>query len=524
MKGPDANVGAGVRREAVSLRSLFDKPTTRRASLPRKALASAVALLLTACPLGPNFVRPEAPKVSGYTPGENPGSTLPAEGQAQKFVEGKKIVADWWRLFGNERVDRIVSDAIAHNWTLAAAQATLRQSQDNLRAGYGIFFPQLEGNIGASRQTSDLERIGVTAGSSVYNLFTLSASVSYTLDIWGGQRRQVESLAAQMDAQRYNVLAARITLSGNVVNTAIAEAAYRAQIQATEELIALEKDQVNITQAQAQAGTVPFANVLSIQSLLASAEATLPPLEEKIDQSQHLLAVLTGRTPAEWKSEDISLSEFTLPSDLPLSLPSDFVRQRPDILMAEAQLHDANAQIGVRTAAMLPNLTLSPSVGSNSLDITKIFQPASLFWSLAANIAGPIFDGGTLWFQRKAAIEAHDAVLAQYKQTVLSAFEQVADTLQALQHDAETLQAESEAVRTAADALKLVQLNYQSGVANYLQVLTADEQFHQASIARIQAQAQRLQDTVALYVALGGGWWNEPKPIVLDRMEPPPAG
>jgi NodT family efflux transporter outer membrane factor (OMF) lipoprotein len=476
---------------------------------------AAAALGLAGCALGPDYVRPEAPKNPSFTATPVPEATAVADGQAQRFDKGRKIAADWWRLFGNEEVDGFVTLAIADNPTLEAAHATLRESQDLLYAGYGVFVPQIGGNLGASRQTSNEKVVGSTTPKSVFNLFTVSASVSYALDIWGGQRRQVEGLRAQMEAQRYNVMGTYIMLAGNVVNTAIAQAAYRAQIKATEDLILLEKEQVTITKAQAEAGTVPFSNVLSLQSELASTQATLPPLRQKIDQANHLLATLLGRAPADFHSpatvHGLDLKDFKLPEDLPVSLPSELVRQRPDILLAEEQLINANAQIGVTTAAMFPNLTLGAAVGVNSTSIADIFQPASLFWSFGASLIGPLVDGGTRWYQRKAAIEAHDAVLASYRQTVLNALAQVADTLRALEHDAETVSAQADAVHAASDALKLTHINYTTGVGTYLEVLIADDQYHQATLAYVQAQAQRLQDTVALYVALGGGWWNAPK-------------
>ncbi len=470
----------------------------------------AVTLGLASCAVGPDYVPPEAPKNSTYTSNTDPKVTAVAEGQAQRFEAGKQIAADWWRLFKNPKLDAFVTQSINDNPTLQAAQARLRQSQDILQAGYGVFFPQIGGNLGASRQTSNPRLMGSSAPNSVFNLFTLSASVNYTLDIWGGQRRQIEGLRAQAEAQRYTVLGTYIMLAGNVVNTAIAQAAYRAQIQSTEGLIVLEKEQVSIAHAQADAGTVPFSNVLSLESELASTQATLPALRQKVDEANHLLATLLGRAPADFSStsgaKGLDIKDFRLPENLPVSLPSQLVHQRPDILLAEAQLISANAQIGVTTAAMFPSLTLNSTVGVDSTSASNIFSPDNLFWSLGSNLAGPIFDGGTRWYQRRAAIEAHDAVLASYRQTVLNALAQVADTLRALEHDAETLSAQSDAVHATFDALHLTHINYQAGIATYLQLLMADEQYHQATLAHLQAQAQRLQDTVALYVALGGGW------------------
>ncbi len=297
-------------------------------------------------------------------------------------------------------------------------------------------------------------------------------------------------------------------LSGNAVNAVIAQAAYRAQIQATLDLVAFEKQQIRIAEAQVRAGTVPQSNVLSLRSQLASTEATLPPLQLKVDQAEHLLAVLAGRTPGEYAPVSVALADLTLPADVPVTLPSDLVRQRPDILLAEAQLHVASAQIGVATAAMLPNLTLSAGYGVAANTPGTLFTPASAVWNVGAGLTAPLFSGGTTWYQRKAAIDAHEQATALYRQAVLAAFQQVADTLRALEHDAEALRAQQEAVDAAEEALKLTQFNYEAGIATYLQVLVADGQYLQTKQGYIQAVAQRLQDTVALYVALGGGWWN----------------
>jgi NodT family efflux transporter outer membrane factor (OMF) lipoprotein len=468
---------------------------------------------LIGCAVGPDFERPDTPKADHYTPGAVPEKTIGAEGTEQRFDTQQKLAADWWRLLSCPSLDALLAEAIANNPSLEAAQASLRKSQDNLRAGYGIFFPQIDGQAGFARQKFSPLKFGETAPSPVFNLFTLSATVSYALDVWGGQRRSVESLAAQMEAQQDTLLGAYLILSSNVVNTAIAQAGYRDEVRATEHLLGLEKEQLAITETQAKAGTVPYSNVLSLQSQVATSEALVPPLREKIDQADHLLAALAGHTPAEWKQSSFALADFTLPADLPLSLPSQMVRQRPDVLVAEAQLHSANAQIGVTTAAMLPNITLSATPGVNNPSLNQLFTPASVFWGLAAGLTQPLFHGGELWYQRKAAIDAREQAAATYRQTVLAAFEQVADTLRGLEHDAEALEAQGRAVKAAEDALRLIQINYQSGIATYLQVLTADGQYQQAQLAFIQAKTQRLQDTVALYVALGGGWWNAPAAV-----------
>jgi NodT family efflux transporter outer membrane factor (OMF) lipoprotein len=474
----------------------------------RRKCFIACTLWLAGCAVGPDFVRPEPPSVDRYTAEPMPTSTVSAEGQAQHFDPQMRLAAAWWRLFGSAPLNAVVAEALTGSPDVQAAEASLRRSQENLRAGYGVFFPTAQAGFDYTRQLYNPARIGSPMPSSIFNLFTLSATVNYALDVFGGQRRMVEGLRANMDAQHYTTLGAYLTLSGNVVNTMIARAGYAAQIEATEDFVGIETEQVKITRIQAEAGTVPYANVLSIESLLAATQATLPPLRQRLSQSEHLLATLVGRAPAEWTVPPVGLRELTLPSDLPVSLPSELAHQRPDVLVAEAQLHSASAAIGVATAALFPSLTLGGTAGLASTSITDLAKAASAYWAYGATLATPIFQGGTLWFQRRAAIAAYEQSLASYRQTVLGGLAQVADILGALEHDAQTLEAESRALDAAQDALHLVQTNYEAGTANYLQVLIADGQYQQARLGYLQARAQRLQDTVALFVALGGGWWN----------------
>ncbi len=461
---------------------------------------------LGGCAVGPDFVRPTPPPVDSYTQGMEPTATIPADGQSQHFVKGAVILADWWQLFNSTQLNAVISEAIAGNPTLQAAQASLRQSQENLRAGYGVFFPQFDAGFDASRQKYSPARVGSSAVSSIFNLFTLSATVSYALDVFGGQRRMVEGLHAQVDMQQAMVRGTYLTLSGNVVNTVIARAAYNEEIKATEQIIGLQKEQVEIGEAQALAGITPYAIVLSLKSQLASFEASLAPLKQKRSQTEHLLATLVGRAPAEWTPPSVALSDLTLPGEIPVTIPSELVHRRPDILVSEAALHSASAEIGVATAALFPSFTLNGSYGQNNSSMNDLFKDSSNFWSLGAGVTAPLFHGGTLWFRRKAAIEGYQQVLATYRQNVLSAFAQVADTLRALEHDAEGLRAQFQALTAADEALRLIRANYQAGVVGYLQIIIANQQYHQAQLGYIQVQAQRLQDTVALFVALGGGW------------------
>jgi NodT family efflux transporter outer membrane factor (OMF) lipoprotein len=446
--------------------------------------------------------------VTQYTYEKAPEQTVAAAGQAQRFEMGAAIAEDWWRLFNSPELDAVVRKAIDENRTLQSAVAHLRQSQENLKAGYGVFFPQINAGFDATRQKFSPAQFGSTAPSSIFNLFTLNGTVTYVLDVFGGERRQVENLAAQVDYERETARAAYLTLIGNVVNTYIAGAAYIAEIDATKEIIAYEKEQVQITEGQAQAGTVPYSNVLAIRAQLAATEATLPPLQKSLTQTQHLLTALVGKTPEQWAPPQLEWAGITLPVELPVTLPSELIHKRPDILAAEAQLHSASANIGVATAALFPSLTLSGNYGQTGTDITKLFAPGANFWFIGSDVAAPIFHGGTLWFQRRAAIQAYQASLSDYRQAVVAGFQQVADALRALEFDAHTLEAQSEALSTAEQTLDLVNVNYKAGVVNYLQVLSADNQYQQARLGLVQAQALRLQDTTALFTALGGGWWE----------------
>jgi len=475
--------------------------------LPVAALA-VLALLGNACAVGPSFHRPPAPPVSQYTSGGDPRESIPARGAVQRFTPGGPLAADWWKLFGSHELEAVIDEALARNPQLKAAQASLRASEYDLRAGYGVFFPQAQAQASAIRQRATPLKFGENLPASLFNLFTLSASVNYALDVFGGERRTIEALGAQRDVARASERATYLALTANVANTVIAAAAYRAEIDATHELIEMQSEQVRLAEVQARAGTLAYSGVLGLRSQLATSQAQIPQLEQKLTQSEDLLATLCGHVPAELAPLRVRLADFTLPAELPVSVPSDLVRQRPDILAAEATAHAASAEVGVATAAMLPSIELSGTYSANSLTTQHLLDPQGRAWSAGGELTAPLFQGGTLWYHRKSAASAYEQALAQYRQTVLTAFAQVADTLKALEHDAQVLAAEDDALAAAQEALHLTQANYQAGLATYLDVLTADGQFHEAQIADVQALAQRYQDTVALYVALGGGWWN----------------
>ena len=413
---------------------------------------------------------------------------------------------DWYQFFRSSELQARIEGAVAANPTLQAARASLRRSENDLRAGYGVFLPQVDAGSSASRERPFVAVANVPR--ETFDLYSVGGTVEYVLDVFGAERRSVESQSAQVDFQRYGTAAAYLTLIGNVVNATIAEAAYAAQIDATRRLIATERDQVHILRTQADAGTVPYASVLVLETQLAATEAQLPPLEQKLAETRHLLATLLGEEPATWASPPVSLASLELPREVPVALPSDLVRQRPDILAAEAQLHQASAQIGVATAALYPQLTLTGAYGWDGRTPSALFSGPNAVWQYGAQLAAPLFHGGALWFKRRSAIDAYEQSLATYHQTVLAGLAQVANVLRALEHDAQQVEAQARQEAAAHEGLRLTAVNYQSGVANYLEVLISDVQENQAMISSIAGRAQRLQDSVALFVALGGGWWN----------------
>lgn len=470
-----------------------------------------VALILfvagaSGCAVGPDFVRPALPEVIQYTQGPEPTQTVSAAGQAQHFAYGEAVAQEWWQEFQAPVLQELIQKALTQNPTLAAAEARLRQSQALLRAGYGVFFPQAGASFDALRQKFSPAQFDAAGTGQTFSLYTPQLSAGYLLDLFGGQRRTVEGLAAKVDYQEYVARGAYLTLIGNIVNAAIAQAAYQAQLDTTREIIAAIKEKVKLTEVQAQAGLVSQASVTSLRTQLASTEASLSPLTQQLQKTKHLLAVLLGYPPGAWTPPCLRLEEIKLPRTLPVTLPGELVRRRPDILAAEAQLHYASAQIGVATAALFPSVTLSANLGKNLTDLGDLFGAAGQFWKLGVNLTQPLFRGGSLWQQRRAAQEAYQAALADYRQIVLTAFQQVADALRALENDAQALRAQTEALQNASQTLSLVQANHQAGLVNYLQVLIANAQYHQARLGAIQAQAQRLQDSAALFVALGGSW------------------
>jgi NodT family efflux transporter outer membrane factor (OMF) lipoprotein len=477
------------------------------------SLMAGLTVCLTACAVGPNYTAPPAPATSGFVvPDTLPSTTTSVSmpgGDAQHFVDGMDIPGQWWTLFKSAELDGLIQRALANSPTLEAAQAALRQANETTAAERGSYYPSVSGNYQAERQKSSGAQFGLPgAGSFLYTLNSASVNVSYTLDAFGSIRRQVESLQAQADSARFSLEASYLTLTANIVTAAVTEASLRAQIEATEDIVKSQRSQLNIIQHRVTAGGASRVDVLQQESTLQSTLAGLPILRSQLAQERNLLATYVGSLPAEYGGAEINLDSLTLPTDLPVSLPSKLVEQRPDVRQYSELLHQATADIGVATANMLPQLTLTGSYGGVAEKFTDMFSASSVVWSLIGGVTQPIFKGGELLHQRRAKVAAAQQAAANYKSTVITAFSNVSNVLYALQADADALAAQSIFERTAADNLKLVQVQFKSGGASYLQVLTAEQSYQNAAIALVKARAQRYADTAALFQALGGGWWN----------------
>ena len=474
-------------------------------------LAFGLAVALCSCAVGPNFKRPDAPKVTSYAAQDQPPQTGT---DAQKLLPGQDIPAQWWTLFHSQPLDELIQQSLKSNPTLQAAQASLRAANESAAAQRGSYFPQIQAEYDFSRNRDPTGTLqpALNSGAPVYNLHTAQVSVSYLFDIFGLNRRQVESLEAQADSQRYQLEAAYLTLTSNVVNAAIQEASLRAQIAATQEMVNSGHESGSILRHQFGLGSVAETDVMAVESATANLEATLPPLQKQLAQQRHLLTALAGRFPSDEPTQKFELSDLTLPLEIPLSVPSDLVHQRPDILQAEAELHAATAQVGVATANLFPQIQLTATAGGTSTLLHQLFQSGNTFWTAGGSLSQTLFQGGALIHQRRAALATMDAAGAEYRAVVLAAFQNVADALTALQVDAEAVTANEKAATAAADTLKAIRHNVEIGLTSYLALLNAQQAYSQAVLNLAQARANRYSDTAALLQALGGGWWNRPAP------------
>lgn len=479
---------------------------------------SLLFIALAGCTLGPDFVRPEVAADAGYST-HNLTTTARADidagGAAQRLIAGMDIPGQWWTLFRSPELNALVEEALRANPDISAAQAALRQANEQVYVDQASLFPVLNGNLSKTRQKVSGTTSG-TASSPILTLSSASLSVSYAPDVFGGTRRQIESSTAQAEYQRFQLEATYLTLSTNVVNTAVSLASLRDQIAATGQIIQLQSDQLDLLQAQRRLGAIADTDVLTQQTALAQTRATLAPLQKQLAQTRNQLMAYLGRFPNQDKGERFNLASLHLPQELPVSLPSAIVEQRPDVRSAQAQLHEASANIGVAVANQLPQFSITGSLGSTVASGSTLFSAGSGVWSLAGAIAQPLFDAGALEHRKRAAVAAYDQSAAQYRGTVLAAFQDVANVLRALEADAEALKQQVAAEQSAQASLALVQAQYRLGAVAYINLLTAQQTYQNTVLTRVQAQAVRYSDTAALFQALGGGWWN--------RSDPDPQG
>jgi NodT family efflux transporter outer membrane factor (OMF) lipoprotein len=492
----------------------------------RYIVAGMVVALVCACAMGPDFVPPAPPDDAGYTPGHALTRTVSSHipgGQAQRFAKGRDIPGDWWRLFGSWPLKTLIERALKNNPDLAAAQAALRVAQANLAAGKGAFFPTIDADFSASRQKPPISGPAipnengnlVLPESPTFNLFTGQVLVSYTPDVFGGIRRNVESLQAQSDNQRFQLEATYLTLTSNIVVAAVQEASLRGQIDATRSLVKIATDVLQLLRTQFNAGQISESDVVAQEAALAQIEQTLPPLQRQLAQQRHLLSALTGGLPNQEPPEKFTLVGLKLPRDLPVSVPSQLVQQRPDLRAAEENWHSASAQIGVAVANRLPNVTLTANLGSTVPSVEQLFSPGTGTWAIAGSVLQPIFHGGTLYQREVAARATFEQASSQYRSTVITAFQNVADSLSALGNDAVALQKAVAAENATSRSLTIARRRLELGDINYILVLNAQQTYFQALLTRVQAQASRFADTAALFHALGGGWWNR------NDLDPP---
>jgi NodT family efflux transporter outer membrane factor (OMF) lipoprotein len=476
----------------------------------RLAAAALLAAVLAACAVGPDFHRPGAPDGDRYLPpvpvaAPAPSAAAPAA-SAQRLLPGAELPGEWWQLFHSPPLQDAVRAALAGSPTLAAANATLAEAQQQIVVARAALFPHLSA-AGAVTHTTSSQPTALQVPTE----YSLGLSATYALDVFGGVRRGIEQQAALADMQRYQLAAAYLTLTGNVVNEALTIASTRLQIATTLDLIKSDRTNLELTQREYEVGTAARADVLTADAQLAGDLTTLPSLRTQLEQARDALAVLTGHPPSQWPVHDFDVTELSVPQELPLTLPSQLVRQRPDVLAAEAQLHAASAAIGVALADEFPSLTLSGSLNREALTAAALFHQFETMRSASAGLVAPLFAGGSLRAATQAARDAFQAQAATYQGVVVSALGQVTDDLWALQNDAERLAVDQHSVDIAAEALKLQQASYSVGKTSVLQLIDAQRTYAQARLSLVSAQIEQLQDTAGLLVALGGAWWKDPR-------------
>ncbi|WP_247494489.1 efflux transporter outer membrane subunit [Bradyrhizobium sp. 164] len=476
--------------------------------------ASALSLWLASCAIGPDFAPPPAPEVSRYTPEPLASPHTESEGPRvprQRFVDGADIPTRWWAAFRSKPLNELIRLSVEHNPSLQSAEAAIKVANFNALAQRGLFFPQVAVNYTPSDQQFSNMATSNPVGSpqSRYTLHTVQLNISFVPDIWGQNTRAVESLDATTEQTQLQLDAAYVALTANVVTAAIQEASLRGQIMATERIVRIERDILGILKNQYNAGQAAEVDVLTQETALAQAEQTLPPLQKQLAVQRDLLTALAGQFSADEILQKFDLQHLALPANLPVSLPSTLVAQRPDVRAAEANMHSASALVGVAIAARLPNLTLTGNPGTSAFKPAQLFTQGTLFYTVAASATQPLFDGLTLFHKQKAAEAALEQAEGLYRQAVITAMQNVADALRSLQADVRAVQAAIKAETAAKASLDIVQKQLVLGQINQVAVLNAQQAYFNAAITRVQAEATRLSDTAALFMALGGSWPNE---------------
>ena len=483
------------------------------------AVVLLASLFLTSCAVGPDWLRPSTYLGDSYTPEPVPDMTVATDtigGNAQHLAGGEDIPAEWWELYHSPLLSAYVKQALANNPDLQAAQASLRQAREATLIQEGAFYPTVDGSAGATRQKIVGASFGIPGLNSIYTLYNANIKASYNLDVFGGLRRAYEEEEALEEYERYEVEAAYLTLTANVVTAAVNEASLRSQIVATQEIADIQQQALKLVNTQFELGATAKGDVLLQQANLQQTLALLPPLEKQLAANRTQLMSYLGKLPAEDSGEKFTLDDLTLPTELPVSLPSQLVDQRPDIRAAEGSLHAASAEIGVATANMLPQFNLTASTGDDATMIRDLLASGSSLWSVGGTISQPIFHGFSLWHSRQSAEANYDQALAQYRSTIIGSFREVADALRAIQFDAQALQVNTAAVQAAKASLDLTQQQYGFGSVTFITLLNAQQTYQRSIVNQATISGNRYADTAALFQALGGGWWHRNDVHMLD--------
>jgi NodT family efflux transporter outer membrane factor (OMF) lipoprotein len=468
------------------------------------ATIGSCAAIAGGCAVGPNFTRPVPPAAARYTPEPSRGEAPAAESSAQHVVLGRDIEGDWWDLFRSDAIAKIVKQSMDNNRTLAASRATLAEAQELALAQSGLRYPQVSLTAGVGRQKYGAEFLGGIFDLPPFTYFAVGPTVSYTVDYTGGVARSVEQREALAEVARHQLDAAYLAVTGQAVMQTLAIASARTQIATLEAILAQDRENLKLVQTAFSAGSVARIDVVSAQSQIASDMVLLPPLRQQLARAHHALSVIIGQTPAAELPPDVDLTQITLPHEVPVRLPSELAHRRPDILAAEAQLHAATSAVGIAESNLYPKIQLTATVGQQAVEAGQLFASAGTAWSLLSGLTAPLFDGGSLRAEKRAAVDAMRVSAAAYEQTVLEAFGQVADLLEALDHDAEQLDAQLQAQQAAQSGLDLARASYAEGNAGVLQVIDAERSYQQARLGYVRAVVQRYLDTVQLFLALGG--------------------